>query len=159
MEPPALPDAPADDGLAGSAAALSAGDAEEQRALDTLRRNFDAMNRDHGFLGAFGDTVITEKELRETAEDPEAALDLKRAARYVLDHPDLLERLARSRDGDDHGIAPGDIDLAAESGPASSGGTGSSTRTSDELSALQTLLAGFDDLNHWRTGSSLRTRS
>lgn len=149
VEPLALPDAPADHGLAGSAAALSAGDAEEQRALDTLRRNFDRMNRDHGFLGAFGDTVITEKELRETAEDPGAALDLKRAARYVLDHPDLLERLARSRDGDDHGIAPGDIDLAAESGPASSGGTGSSARTSDELSALQTLLTGFDDLNHW----------
>jgi hypothetical protein len=146
LEPLALPDAPVDN---GPAAALTAGDAEEQRALDTLRRNFDAMNRDHGFLGAFGDAVITEKELRETAEDPGAALDLKRAARYVLDHPDLLERLARSRDGDDHGIAPGDIDLAAESGPASPGGTGSSARTSDELSALQTLLAGFDDLNHW----------
>ena len=60
-------------------------DAEERRALDTLARNFDAMNRDHGLFGAFGDKVITEKELRETAEDPDAPLELKRAARYVLD--------------------------------------------------------------------------
>lgn len=60
----------------------------ETRALDSLSRNFDAMNWDHGFLGAFGDKVITEKELRETAEDPDAPVDLKRAARYILDHPE-----------------------------------------------------------------------
>ena len=83
---PAVTGAPADDGFEGVPSAATGGDPEERRALDTLRRNFDAMNRDHGFLGAFGDRVITEKELRETAEDPEAPVDLKRAARYVLDY-------------------------------------------------------------------------
>ena len=131
-------------------------DPEERQALDTLARNFDAMNRDHGFLGAFGDKVITEKELRETAEDPEAALDLKRAARYVLDHPELMDRLSRSKDGDDQGISRSDIDLAEESGAtggtSSPGSTGSSAATNDELSALQTLLAGFDGINRWTNG-------
>ncbi|HZX43366.1 MAG TPA: hypothetical protein VFE93_16115 [Myxococcaceae bacterium] len=124
-------------------------DPEEKRALDTLRQNFDAMNRDHGFLGAFGDKVITEKELRETAEDAEAPLDLKRAARYVLDHPDLLERLSRSRDGDDQGIARSDVDLAAEQSSSGTGGTSGTSRTpaGDELSALQTLFLNFDRLN------------
>jgi hypothetical protein len=123
-------------------------DAEEKRALDCLSRNFEAMNRDHGFLGAFGDRVITEKELRETAEDPDAALDLKRAARYVLDHPDLMERLSRSKDGADQGIARGDIDLAAESSGAPGGPGGARAPAgSDELSALQTILASFDSLN------------
>jgi hypothetical protein len=123
-------------------------DAEEKRALDSLSRNFDAMNRDHGFLAAFGDRVITEKELRETAEDPDAALDLKRAARYVLDHPDLMERLSRSKDGADQGIARGDIDLAAESSGAPGGPGGARAPAgSDELSALQTILASFDSLN------------
>jgi hypothetical protein len=136
-------------------------DPEEKRALDTLRRNFDAMNRDHGFLGAFGDKVITEKELRETAEDPDGSLELKRAARYILEHPDLLERLSRSRDGDDQGIAWSDIDLAAEKSSSSDGGTSATdgpsgpTGTSrtgapaggDELSALQTILLNFDSLN------------
>jgi len=146
---PALPDgAAAADGTRDSTAASSGADPEEQRALDTLRRSFEAMNRDHGFLGAFGDRVITEKELRETAEDPDAALDLKAAARYVLDHPDLLDRLSRSKDGSDHGIALGDIDLAAEG----SSGSASAVKTSDELSALQTLLASFDELNRWTNG-------
>ena len=96
------------------------GDPEELEALETLRDAFEAMNRDHGFLGGFGDKVITEKELQETAEDPDAAIDLKRAARYVLDHPDLLERLSRSRDGRDTGIATGDVDLVLQE--ARSGG-------------------------------------
>jgi len=126
-------------------------DPEEHQALETIRRNFDAMNRDHGFLGAFGDKVITEKELRETAEDPDAPFDLKRAARYVLDNPDLMERLLRSKDGDDQGIARGDIDLAEESsgGSTSSGGSGSTRAPSgsEELSALQNILSSFDSLN------------
>ena len=140
---------------------ISEVDPEEKRVLDTLRRNFDPMNRDHGFLGAFGDKVITEKELRETAEDPDASLELKRAARYILDHPDLMERLSRSRDGDDQGIARGDIDLAAEKSSSGEGGTsptdgtGGSSATSrtgaapggNELSALQTILSSFDSLN------------
>ena len=142
--PPALDDG----GVAASAA--SELDPEEHQALETLRQNFDAMNRDHGFLGAFGDKVITEKELRETAEDPDASLELKRAARYILDNPDLMERLSRSKDGDDQGIARGDIDLAAESseGPGGVGGSsGARPAGSDELSALQTILASFDSLN------------
>ena len=132
-------------------------DPEEQRTLETLRTSFDAMNRDHGFLGAFGDSVITEKELRETSEDPDAPLELKRAARYVLDHPDLLERLLRSRDGSDQGISRSDIDLVEEedrtgssdgpSGPAPSGGGTGTPVGGDALSALQTLLASFDRLN------------
>jgi hypothetical protein len=138
-------DAPADD------TALAAGadvDPEERRALDTLQRNFDAMNRDHGFLGMFGDKVITEKELRETAEDPDAPFELKRAARYVLDHPDLMDRLLRSKDGDDQGIARSDIDLAiGGGGRVASTGTARAPAGSDELSALEAILASFDALN------------
>jgi hypothetical protein len=145
---PAVSDVPDEGGIDG--------DPEEQRALDTLRQNFDAMNRDHGLFGAFGDKVITDKELRETAEDPEAAVDLKRAARYVLDNPDLLERLSRSKDGDDQGIARSDIDLAGDSatvgGSSAAGSTGASAARNDELSALQTLRGSFDQLNQWSGG-------
>lgn len=140
-------------------------DPEEARALETLGRNFDAMNRDHGVFGAFGDRVITEKELRETSEDPDAPLELKRAARYVLDHPDLMERLSGSRDGGDQGIARSDVDLVREenrtggadelpgtdgaTGASGSGGAGGMPAVAggDALSALQTLLASFDSLN------------
>ncbi|MGZ3478941.1 MAG: hypothetical protein ACXU81_01235 [Myxococcaceae bacterium] len=130
-------------------------DLEERRALQTLARSFDAMNRDHGLFGAFGDKVITEKELRETAEDPDAPIDLKRAARYILDHPDLMERLSRSRDGSDQGIALSDVDLAISDGPDGASGTDGPTRPpvgGDELSALQTLLAAFDAVNRPASG-------
>ncbi|HVP60666.1 MAG TPA: hypothetical protein VMT11_08910 [Myxococcaceae bacterium] len=159
--PPALAaaatDGTADGGTDVEPSGTSDVDPEETRALDTLRRNFDAMNRDHGFLGAFGDKVITEKELRETAEDPDAPLDLKRAARYILDHPDLLERLSRSKDGGDQGIARSDIDLAAEEagsdvGETSSTGDSGGPAGGDEVSALQTLLVNFDGLNQWTNG-------
>ena len=130
------------------------GDAEELRALQTLRDAFEQMNRDHGFLGAFGDKVITEKELRETAEDPDAPLELKRAARYVLDHPDLLEQLSRSREGDDVGIAPSDVDLMLEQARGGgSGGPRPAPIDSDELTALRTVLRNFDALNtEWVDG-------
>ena len=132
--------------------APTAGDDDpgERQALETLRSSFDALNRDHGFLGAFGDRVITEKELRETSEDPDAPLELKRAARYVLDHPDLLERLSRSADGDDHGIARVDVDLVLQEGGATgsgSAGPAGPATGGDELSALQTILSSFDGLN------------
>jgi hypothetical protein len=137
-------------------AVVAGEDTEETRALETLSRNFDAMNRDHGLFGAFGDKVITEKELRETAEDPDAPIDLKRAARYILDNPDLLDRLSRSRDGGDQGIARSDIDLADESGTttgsSTAGSGGTSKARNDELSALQTLLGSFDQLNRWSEG-------
>jgi hypothetical protein len=153
---PAASDVPDEPGTLGDSPAASDVGPEEQRALDALRRNFDAMNRDHGFLGAFGDKVITDKELRETAEDPDASVDLKRAARYILDHPDLLDRLSRSRDGDDQGIARSDIDLADESagtsGTSSAGSAGTSAARNDELSALQTLLGSFDAINRWGDG-------
>src|SRR6202008_3719681 len=77
-------------------------------------------------------------------------------ARYLLDRPDLLDRLSRSRDGGDQGIARGDIDLADESGAtagsAGTGGTSSSAARNDELSALQTLLGNFDGINRWTGG-------
>jgi hypothetical protein len=125
-------------------------DPEERQALATLARNFDAMNRDHGLFGAFGDKVITEKELRETAEDPDAPVDLKRAARYILDHPDLLERLSRSKDGSDQGIARTDVDLVEEENRTGGFESDRPARTpigGDELSALETLLAAFDGVN------------
>ena len=151
------------EGLADDAAPSAVTDAitgdedpEEKRALDTLSRNFDAMNRDHGFLGAFGDKVVTEKELRETAEDPDGPVDLRRAARYILDHPDLLDRISRSKDGDDQGIARSDIDLvdgrATTGGSSAAGGAGTSAARNDELSALQTLRGSFDQVNQWGSG-------
>jgi hypothetical protein len=155
---PAAADVIADDAAPAAVtdAVVAGEDTEEQRALDTLSRNFDSMNRDHGLFGAFGDKVISEKELRETAEDPDASIDLKRAARYVLDHTDLLERLSRSKDGDDQGIARSDIDLADESaataGSSTAGSGGASKPRNDELSALQTLLGSFDQLNRWSEG-------
>jgi hypothetical protein len=142
---------------AGQASSLastsdSAGPVDEEavRALQTLRSSFDSANRDHGFFGLFGDKVITEKELRETAEDPDGSLELKRAARYLLDHPDLLDQVARSKDGSDQGIAPADLDLALEDARAgrlspSSGGVTSTD--DDELSALRTLQSSFDGIN------------
>jgi len=142
------------------ATSVGDGDAEERRALETLARNFDAMNRDHGLFGAFGDKVITEKELRETAEDPDAPVDLKRAAREILDNPDLMERLSRSRDGNDRGIARSDVDLVMEESrtgaadgsdhPGRLSGSLGPTRApvgGDDLTALQTLLSAFDGLD------------
>src|SRR5262249_54284327 len=79
-------------------------DPEEKRALDALSRNFDAMNRDHGFLGLAGDKVITEKELRETAEDPDAPVDLDRKGVEKRNRPDLRDRRCRYKDGGDRGI-------------------------------------------------------
>ncbi|HEY1335501.1 MAG TPA: hypothetical protein VGF31_14660, partial [Myxococcaceae bacterium] len=102
------------DDLATTDLGAGAEDPEERQALDALARNFDALNRDGGTFGLSADRVLSEKELRVAAEDPDAPIDLKRAARYVLDHPDLLDRLSRSRDGDDSGIARADIDLARE---------------------------------------------
>jgi hypothetical protein len=152
---PEVTASPSDGGIDDSPATSDV-DLEERRALDTLRRNFEAMNRDHGFLGLAGDKVITDKELRETAEDPEAAVDLKRAARYLLDHPDLLDRLSRSKDGDDQGIARSDIELVDEGGAIGSstpvGSGGSSATRNDELSALQTLLGSFDSINRRTDG-------
>ena len=143
-------------GIDGDAPQVTGGVPEDQRVLDTLRQNFDAMNRDHGLFGAFGDKVITDKELRETAEDPDAAVDLKRAARYVLDNPELLGRLSRSRDGDDQGIARSDIDLTdaggATGGSSAAGGTGTSAARNDELSALQTIRGSFEQVNQWGEG-------
>src|SRR5262245_25239202 len=167
---PSDPDGPDGDGVSEAVtdpvlvAPGDGEDPEEKRALDTLARNFDALNRDHGVLGAFGDRVITEKELRETAEDPDASLDLKRAARYVLDHPDLLERLLRSKDGDDQGIAWSDIELAREErGTEVSGASASTGQTAEldgevdasaaseldleEHQALETLRQNFDAMN------------
>ena len=108
--------------------------------------------------------MITEKELRETAEDPDAPLELKRAARYVLDHPDLLDRLFRSQDGDDAGIARGDIELvrgrrAREPGQLASAPPGDGPDGADvvataavdvdpeEHRVLDTLRRNFDALN------------
>lgn len=151
----------ADDGADADASApddpatgtTSVGDVgpEERQALETLARNFDAMNRDHGLFGAFGDKVITEKELRETAEDPDAPVDLKRAARYILDNPDLMERLSRSKDGSDQGIARSDVDLVMEQnrtgGASGTAGPGGTPVGGDDLTALQTLLSAFDGLD------------
>src|SRR5262249_48886180 len=111
----------------GSTAALTATGAtvageEVNLGLQPLREPFEAMNGQRALFGAFGDKVITEKELRETAEDPDAPVELKRAARHVLDHPDLLERMSRSRDGDDVGIARSDVDLALEQARGGGGG-------------------------------------
>jgi hypothetical protein len=153
---PAASDAPDSSELTAGASDLDGDvDPEETQALETLAGRFDDFNRDHGLFGAFGDKVITEKELQETAEDPDAPLDLKRAARYVLDHPDLMDRLVRSRDGSDQGIARGDVDLVrAENGGESSGTDGSrGTPTGgDALSALQTILGSFDALDTMTDG-------
>jgi hypothetical protein len=146
-------------GSASSPASDSVGPVDEEavRALQTLRGSFDSANRDHGLFGLFGDKVITEKELRETAEDPDGSPALKRAARYLLDHPDLLDQVARSKDGNDRGIAPADLTLALEdaragrlsgtSSPDSSPSGDVSSTDDDELSALRTLQDSFDGIN------------
>jgi hypothetical protein len=144
-------------GSASSPTSDSTGSVDEEaaRALQTLRSSFDSANRDHGLFGLFGDKVITEKELRETAEDPEGSPAMKRAARYLLDHPDLLDSVARSRDGNDRGIAPADLDLALEDARAgrlsgtdnSPSSSGVSSTDDDELSALRTLQDSFDGIN------------
>src|SRR5262249_28015948 len=123
--------------VADDGASLVDGDAdpEEVQALDTLSRNFEALNPDRRFFDVSADRVITEKELQQTAENPDAPLDLKRAARYVLDHPDLLDELARSRDGDAPGIARSDLDLVRESRLSSTATT----------SALTVATGGLDD--------------
>ena len=81
---------------------------------------------------------------------------MKRAARYVLRPPRAAGPAVALKDGDDQGIARSDIDLAEESGAtvgtSSTGSAGSSAARNDELSALQTLLAGFDGINRWTNG-------
>jgi hypothetical protein len=81
----------------------------------------------------------------ETAEDPDAQIELKRAARYLLDHPDLLERLSRSRDGSDVGIAPG-TSIRAGRGTAGRWGSTPAPTESDE-SARSDRPPGVDQVN------------
>jgi hypothetical protein len=148
------------DGWAAAPTVTSGGtrsvDEEAVQSLQTLRDSFDALNRDHGFLGWFGDKVVTEKELRETSEDPDGSPALKRAARYLLDHPDLLDRVSRSKDGSDRGFVRADLDLALEDARAgrldSTGGASSgdaSGADDEELSALRTLQGAFDNINQF----------
>jgi hypothetical protein len=61
-------------------------DPEEKRALETLARNFDALNRDHDFLGAFGDKVITEEGAAGDGRGPERP-DRRQARRPVRPRP------------------------------------------------------------------------
>src|SRR5262249_51702915 len=103
-----------DDGALEGLDVTAEADPEEIEALDAPAPDFDAFNRPLGFLAPAKDRVISEDELRQAAEDPGGSLELKRAARYVLDHPDLLERLARSRDDGGSGFSRGDIDLVRD---------------------------------------------
>jgi len=60
------------------------------------------------------DKVLSREELERAASDADTSPSLKRALRYVLDHPTLLKRLSQSRGFGVTGISRNDLELGIE---------------------------------------------
>ncbi len=88
---------------------------DEMDALQTLRSHFDAFDQKQrmDIFWFNRDGTIDRGELERVSKDPNASPDLKRAARYFLDNPTLLQQIGRSG-GDGSAIAHADLDLAIQ---------------------------------------------
>ena len=60
------------------------------------------------------DKVLSREEIERKAGDAETSPVLKRALRYVLDHPSLFDSLARSQGADTQGISRSDLQIGIE---------------------------------------------
>jgi hypothetical protein len=86
---------------------------DELSALQTLLASFDELNRwTNGILPP--DKVLSRDELQAAASDADTSPSLKRALRYVLDHPTLLNRLSRSTGFGVTGMSRSDLQLGIE---------------------------------------------
>lgn len=89
-------------------------------ALRTLRKNFDAAEVAGAFL-KFEDGRLGLEDLHSLVKDPKTGADLKRAAQFLLDHPQEYAAIAKTRGPipvDVWYIAQSDIDEAVESAQA-----------------------------------------
>ena len=88
-------------------------ESDELSALRTVLRSFDEVNTQ--IVGVLTrDQVLTKEELQDAAARPETSPTLKRALRYLLDHPTLLSRLSGSTSLDNKGISRSDLTLAID---------------------------------------------
>jgi len=115
------------------AAELSDDDAEAVAAFRVLLQHFGELDAGGGwFLGLGPSGVISRLELQRISEDGSAPVELKRAVRYLLDHPEMFDRFGRSKGASDEGLSRKDLELAladlggGSSGTAPSGSPGSS---------------------------------
>jgi hypothetical protein len=112
----------------GSSAARN----DELSALQTLLAGFDGINRwTNGIIPP--DKVLSREELERAASDADTSPSLKRALRYVLDHPTVLGRLSRSTGFGVMGISRSDLQLGIEDarrGASTSGTKTTPTKTS-----------------------------
>jgi len=104
---------PLGDAIAAGVSSLDDDDAEALAAFRVLLAHFDALDRGGGgFLNMGPSGVISRTELERISEDPSASIELKRAVRYLLDHPETFDRFGRSKGQDDQGLSRKDLDLA-----------------------------------------------
>jgi len=138
---------------------ISDDDAQALAAFQMLLDHFGELDAGGGeFLGLGPSGVISRTELERISEDGSASLELKRAARYLLDHPDLFDRYGRTKGPSDVGLGRTDLQLAiadlggkttgsskpgAATGGASTGGAapGASSAGAAPLDPAETLAA------------------
>ena len=65
--------------------------------------------------------MLSREEIERAAGDPDTAPALKRALRYLLDHPTLFDRVARSQGAGDQGMSRSDLQIGIEDARRSSG--------------------------------------
>ena len=147
------------------AAELSDDDAAALAAFRVLLAHFDELDRVGGaFLGMGPSGVISRNELQRISEDANASVELKRAARYLLDHAEVFDRFGRSKGANDEGLSRKDVELAiadlggtssrsSPTGSAGGSGSGAAGTTSggsstldpaEALAAATTLRQQFD---------------
>ena len=98
-------------GSGGSTGTRAAGGSDELSALQTILASFDSLNDRNPF---FGDKVLSREELERAASSADTSPALKRALRYVLDHPALLDRLSRSKGFGVSGMSRSDLEIGIE---------------------------------------------
>ena len=82
---------------------------EKLKAFQTLHDEFGNALGEDGFFGSM-DHKIDLDTLKDIANDSDASPELKRAARYVVDHPEAYAEIART--GNE--ISQGDLQIAIE---------------------------------------------
>ena len=120
-------------------------ESDELSALRTVLRAFDQLNSDFSPT-LVRDKVLSTGEVERAAADPETSPTLKRALRYLLDHPTLLSRISASTSMGAPGISRNDLMLAIADSSAPGKSTPSSTpRTSSPPTASSTRKSTSKD--------------